>query len=140
MLAHFAFLAELIFAGGTKLSVEGVSVCRTACCLFQHTEPDQQWITSLCVDPPLLSWLRHGKALIFPTDCPVLYLPKSNRLHSRGCLLIAPTLKVPKRIKEVSEPPKTGNPRDEEELGPSSSMGREAPLPSATVTLTLCSL
>lgn len=111
-LAHFAFLAEFVFAGGTKLCVEGVSVCRMACCLFQHAEPNPRWITCLSVDPPLLPWLRHGKALTLPTDSPGLYLPKSDQLHLRRNPLIASKLKVPKGIpkgiEEVSVPSKTG--------------------------------
>lgn len=55
---------------------------------------------SLCVDPPLLPWLRHGKALTLPTDSPGLYLPESYQLHLRGCRLLAPISKVPKGIKE----------------------------------------
>lgn len=101
-----------MFAGGTKLCVEGVSACRMVCCLFQHAEPNPLWITCLSVDPPLLPWLRHGKALTLPTDSPVLYLPKSDQLHLRGHSLTASKLKVPKGIpkgtEEVSAPPKTG--------------------------------
>jgi len=83
-----------------------------ACCLFQHAEPNPRWITCLSVDPPLLPWLRHGKALTLPTDSPGLYLPKSDQLHLRRNPLIASKLKVPKGIpkgiEEVSVPSKTG--------------------------------